>query len=170
MQKIHALHAPTKKVVGRRVKIFKNEEILLLVLYLVRINPTHGYEIIKSIENYSMGAYSPSTGVIYPILTHLEDLGYAATQIIDKTKKILSITSRGTNFLDKNEQTVAQVLCKLKALVLEKNPVKNLEIHYAIENLKISVRSKMRNKNITRDETDKIAQAIHEATVKINNI
>lgn len=169
MQKIHAVHAP-KKFVGRRVKIFKNEEILLLVLYLVRINPTHGYEIIKSIENYSMGAYSPSTGVIYPILTHLEDLGYAVTQIIDNAKKRFSITSSGTDFLDKNEQIIAQVLCKLKALALEKNPVKNLEIYYAIESLKISVRSKMRNKKITRDEIDNIAQAIYEATVKIINI
>lgn len=154
----------------RRGKTFNNEELLLLVLYLVRINPTHGYEIIKSIENYSMGAYSPSPGVIYPKLTHLEELGYAVTESIEGGKKRFSITPQGVDFLDNKDNSVSQLLGKLKALVLEKNPVKNLEIHYAIENLKISVRSKMRNENITRDETDRIAQAIHEATVKINNV
>ncbi|EIC85274.1 PadR family transcriptional regulator [Serratia sp. M24T3] len=170
MKQARAIIASPQKITSRRGKTFKNDELLILILYLVRINPTHGYEIIKSIENYSMGVYSPSSGVIYPNLTHLEELGYAKTQVAEGARKKFLITATGIDYLDENEQAVERVLVKLKALVLEKHPVKNLEIHYAIENLKISVRSKMRNENITREETDKIAQAIHEATVKINTI
>ncbi|WAT03966.1 PadR family transcriptional regulator [Rouxiella badensis] len=87
MRKTSAIHAPNKKMPERRGKTFKNEELLLLILYFVRLNTTHGYEIIKSIAHYSMGAYSPSPGVIYPNLTLLEELGYAVAQAVDGSKK-----------------------------------------------------------------------------------
>ncbi|MCC3731401.1 PadR family transcriptional regulator [Rouxiella badensis] len=168
MRKTSAIHTPNKKMPERRGKTFKNEELLLLILYFVRLNTTHGYEIIKSIAHYSMGAYSPSPGVIYPNLTLLEELGYAVAQAVDGSKKKYTITRSGEHYLEQHKQTVVDALERLKALELSKHPVKNPEIYYAIENLKTSVKIKMRNENITQDEVEKISRTIQEATKKIN--
>ncbi len=46
------------------------------LLKLIADKPSHGYELIKDIEDRFGGAYSPSPGVVYPTLTHLEELGY----------------------------------------------------------------------------------------------
>ena len=42
--------------------------------------PRHGYELMKAIEERMGGSYSPSPGVIYPTLSWLEDMGYAALE------------------------------------------------------------------------------------------
>src|ERR1700738_1909990 len=47
-----------------------------VILQLIAEKPRPGYELIKAIEEQVAGAYSPSPGVIYPTLTHLEELGY----------------------------------------------------------------------------------------------
>lgn len=170
MKKIYAIHAPPKKNHARRGKTFKNEELLLLVLYFIKINPAHGYGIIKSIENYSMGGYVPSAGVVYPTLTMLEYLGYAETQLIDEIRKKFFITDLGEKHLAEKKSAIDTILEKLKALVAEKNPVRNSEIYYALENLKIIVKIKMRNECINREDIEEIIESILEATHRINEI
>ncbi|KAB7896679.1 PadR family transcriptional regulator [Rouxiella sp. S1S-2] len=170
MKKIYAIHVPPKKNHARRGKTFKNEELLLLVLYFIKINPTHGYGIIKSIENYSMGGYVPSAGVIYPNLTMLEDLGHTQIQHIGENRKKFFITALGEKHLAEKKFDIETILEKLKALVSEKNPVRNPEIYYALENLKIIVKIKMRNESINNEDIEKIIQTIQEATHRINDI
>src|SRR5271155_6053618 len=52
-------------------------DLQLLILALLDAQSSHGYELIKTIEERSGGFYSPSPGVIYPALTYLEDVGHA---------------------------------------------------------------------------------------------
>lgn len=52
----------------------------LLILALIADQPRHGYELIKAIEERLGGSYSPSPGVIYPILSWLDDVGYATVE------------------------------------------------------------------------------------------
>src|SRR5690348_7722488 len=42
-----------------------------LVLALIGEKPRHGYELIRAIEEKFAGAYAPSPGAIYPLLTML---------------------------------------------------------------------------------------------------
>jgi DNA-binding PadR family transcriptional regulator len=46
------------------------------VLILLNKKPSHGYEIMKEINNRTKGFWQPTPGGVYPILRDLEKLGY----------------------------------------------------------------------------------------------
>lgn len=48
-------------------------DLKLLLPALIVEQPCHDYELIGQIENLFDGAYTPSSGVIYPTLTFLEE-------------------------------------------------------------------------------------------------
>jgi len=58
---------------GRARRFFSGDELRLLLLKLIEPAPSHGYDLIRAIEEMSGGAYVPSPGVIYPTLTLLAD-------------------------------------------------------------------------------------------------
>src|SRR5262245_17752487 len=65
---------------GRGGRLFDYGELRLLILALIAEAPSHGYELIKSIEERFGGSYTPSPGVIYPTLSWLDDMGYAVIE------------------------------------------------------------------------------------------
>ncbi|BFO08795.1 hypothetical protein GGER_13050 [Serratia rubidaea] len=54
-------------------RLFEHGDLRMVLLALVERKPSHGYELIKAIEEASSGLYVPSPGVIYPTLTLLEE-------------------------------------------------------------------------------------------------
>jgi len=89
------------------------EDLQLLILSLLADKPAHGYEIIKSLAERSGGFYSPSPGMIYPALTYLEELGYAASEA-DGAKKRYSITDEGRAYLASHREAVDAIFAQLK--------------------------------------------------------
>ncbi len=55
-------------------------DLQLLILRLLDEKPSHGYEIIKALDEHSNGFYVPSPGMVYPALTYLEELGFATVE------------------------------------------------------------------------------------------
>lgn len=76
------------------------------LLSLIADKPSHGYELIKTIEQRLAGAYAPSPGVIYPNLTLLEEMG-ALTATTEGGKKLYAITDEGRALLAGNPEAVA---------------------------------------------------------------
>jgi DNA-binding PadR family transcriptional regulator len=99
---------------SRGPKMFDAGSLRYVVLHLIAERPRHGYEIIKEIEDRVGGGYSPSPGVIYPILSLLEDLGHVATAP-EGNKKLHTITPEGQSDLDQNRALVDGVLAQLGA-------------------------------------------------------
>jgi DNA-binding PadR family transcriptional regulator len=87
-------------------------DLALLVLALLKEKPSHGYEIIKALEERSNGFYSPSPGMIYPTLTHLEELDYASVEA-EGTKKLYRLTPAGVAHLEKNKDAAELLLSQL---------------------------------------------------------
>ena len=87
-------------------------DLQLIVLALLSEKPRHGYEIIKAIEEHTSGIYTPSPGVVYPALTYLEEVGYAASEQ-DGSKKLYRITETGGEHLKKNHASVDEMLDQL---------------------------------------------------------
>jgi DNA-binding PadR family transcriptional regulator len=77
-------------------------DLQLLILRLLAEKPSHGYEIIKALEERSKGFYVPSPGMVYPALTYLEEIGYA-TVAAEGTRKLYSITESGKEHLESNQ-------------------------------------------------------------------
>jgi len=72
------------------------------VLILINKKPSHGYEIMKEINNRTKGFWQPTPGGVYPILRDLEKSGYIIgewqTQK-NRRLKVYKITQSGNNIL-----------------------------------------------------------------------
>ena len=78
--------------------MFGAGDLRFVVLQLISDKPSHGYEIIKSIEERLGGTYAPSPGIVYPMLTMLEEMGWASS-VTEGTRKLYSITDEGSKAL-----------------------------------------------------------------------
>jgi DNA-binding PadR family transcriptional regulator len=96
----------------RTARMLGAGDLQLLILLLLSEKARHGYEIIKAIEEHSSGAYTPSPGMVYPALTYLEEMGYANTST-EGAKKLYSITSEGSAFLDENRGLADEMWSRL---------------------------------------------------------
>jgi DNA-binding PadR family transcriptional regulator len=92
----------------RTAKVLASGDLQLIILLLLGDKPRHGYEIIKAVEERSSGIYTPSPGMVYPALTYLEEMGYAAAAV-EGTKKLYSITADGTAHLDEHRAAATEV-------------------------------------------------------------
>lgn len=77
---------------------FQKGDLKYVILGLIAEKPSHGYEIIRSLEERSHGLYAPSPGAVYPTLQFLEEAGYVSSSDHDG-KKIYTITEGGKQFL-----------------------------------------------------------------------
>ncbi|WP_080901152.1 MULTISPECIES: PadR family transcriptional regulator [Rhodopseudomonas] len=89
-------------------------DLKLIALALIEQQPRHGYDIIKVLEETTVGAYAPSPGVVYPTLTFLEEVGFLTSQP-EGAKKLYVITPRGSANLADNRAIADAVLDRLAA-------------------------------------------------------
>ena len=89
------------------------DALQLVILALLAEKPSHGYEIIKALEERSGGFYAPSPGMVYPALTYLEELGYASVEA-DGAKKLYSISDEGRAYLEQNRRIVDAIFAQLE--------------------------------------------------------
>ena len=94
---------------GRRLA---SGDLQLVLLALLAERPSHGYELIKGLEERSGGFYSPSPGMVYPALTWLEEMGHASVAA-EGAKKLYSITDAGREYLKNNQDAADAMLGQL---------------------------------------------------------
>jgi DNA-binding PadR family transcriptional regulator len=97
---------------GRTARMLASGDLRLIILALLSEKPRHGYEIIKAVEEHSSGVYTPSPGMVYPALTYLEEMGYAASES-EGAKKLYRITDAGTAYFTENRASVEETLDQL---------------------------------------------------------
>jgi DNA-binding PadR family transcriptional regulator len=95
---------------GRRLA---SGDLQLVLLALLAERASHGYELIKALEERSGGFYSPSPGMVYPALTWLEEMGYASVAA-EGAKKLYSITDAGRAYLTENQDAAQAMLSQLE--------------------------------------------------------
>lgn len=96
-------------------RILTQGDLRLIALSFIAEAPRHGYGIIKLVEEKTADWYSPSSGIVYPTLTYLEEAGYI-TASAEGSKKVYAITSEGREHLKTNRDLVEAVLDRLTAL------------------------------------------------------
>jgi DNA-binding PadR family transcriptional regulator len=87
-----------------------------IVLKLIKEKPTHGYDIIKTIELRSNGRWTPSAGSIYPILEKLESKGFIQSKGIER-RKVYTITTKGMAGLDRMTQEKLELLNEMSRII-----------------------------------------------------
>lgn len=96
-----------------RSRKFGADELQLMLLVLLKERPGHGYEFIKELQARSNGFYSPSPGMVYPALTHLEELGYATVES-HGNRKLYHLAEPGRLYLEANHERAELLFASLK--------------------------------------------------------
>src|SRR5580658_4085677 len=102
----HGLHS------GRKLS---SSDLQLILMALLAIRPAHGYELIKSLEDHSHGLYVPSPGMIYPALTYLEEIGFAAVET-EGSRKRYTLTEAGQGHFDQNRAAAERILTDMERI------------------------------------------------------
>lgn len=155
---------------GRRGRLFEAGRMKLLVLHLIQQSPKHGYEIIKEISDLVGGGYSPSAGTIYPTLNWLEDMSFVAVENTESDRKQYHITQTGTEHLQQQQGITQELLEKLNTRREIHNNDQLLDIHRAMENLKTSLRLKLKAQDFNPEQVRQIAEKIDQAAVEITRL
>lgn len=155
---------------GRRQRFFGHGELRLVVLDILSRNASHGYELIKEIENMTQGNYSPSPGVIYPTLDLLQDQGLITIQEEDGGRKKIAITGEGSNVLAENKEVLEQVQAKLKLRMVGHELRKDPQMKRALENFKAVLNLKVNQSEISDAQLKQIVGVIDRAALEISQL
>ena len=153
----------------RRGRMFEKGDLKYVILDLLESKPSHGYELIRALEERFRGLYSPSPGSVCPTLQLLEDLGYvAATQ--QDGKKVYAITDEGRKFLEEHRQSVEDIWGRVGGgwdpeLIGEMH-----EIKHELGDLTRLFARKMRAGRVDRDKLRRVREVIVGAARNIEDI
>lgn len=152
----------------RLKRLFERGDLQLLLLLQLKEKSSHGYELIKSINDATSGLYEPSPGVLYPTLSMLEDQEMIVQDPQESNRKVYMITTMGLNHLTENESRITMIKERLESTqnLQEEMSVSN-DLDEAIRQFKILIRHQVRYDQISKDQMDKIVEIINNATLEI---
>lgn len=155
-------------------RVFGHGGLRLVLLQLIADKPSHGYELIKAIEERLAGAYSPSPGVVYPTLTLLEELGHVTVTPEAHGRKLHTITPAGRAHLQAHqaevEQLLARMACGAAVRGLGGRPERPAPIERAMQGLRHTLHMRLAEGELTREQVHAIADALDAATRQIERL
>ncbi|CAE1143564.1 PadR family transcriptional regulator [Serratia rhizosphaerae] len=148
-------------------RLFEHGELRMVLLALVERKPSHGYELIKAIEEASSGLYVPSPGVIYPTLTLLEEQDFLEAETSGKGRKNYRITDAGRAELAQHQTTVDVIFARLAGAGLRREGNLAEGIADTMHRLRCVLRGNMMRADLTQEQVERINQALLEALGRI---
>jgi DNA-binding PadR family transcriptional regulator len=146
------------------MRFFGAGDLRYVILQQIADQPSHGYEIIKSIQEQLGGMYTPSPGVVYPMLTMLEEMGHA-TVVPDGARKLYTITEEGSKSLAENKTAVEAIFAKMDRARSEQGSDRSPQIERAVENFRMALR--MKKGPLTTEQIHAITDIIDAAAKQI---
>jgi len=154
---------------GRTGRLLDHGDLRFIILAMVKEKPSHGYELMRDLEERTGGVYRPSPGVIYPTLALLEDEGHVRQAGGESGRKLYEITPAGEAALAANAAAVEAVFARLSAAGAEASPVRP-RVERAMQNLRVALSLRLRTGGLAEPQIDAIAAAIDEAAAKIERV
>lgn len=151
---------------GRRGRALDQGDLRLLLLSMIAERPSHGYELIRLVEERFGGAYSPSPGVVYPTLTLLEELGYASVQAQEGGRKLYSVTEAGSAHLAETADQVAALARRTEEMRARRSEPP-AQLRRAMENLRTALRLKLEAGSLDAERVRALAAALDAAALAV---
>ena len=152
---------------GRSGRVFEQGDLRHVLLQLIADKPSHGYELIKEIEDRLGGAYSPSPGIVYPTLTLLEELGFLTLAPGENARKPYTITEAGSAELERNKNVVAAIFQRIAEVAERSGGGPDPRILRAMENLKLALRLRLERGKLSDSQVADVAAALDAAAATV---
>ncbi|MES1198903.1 MAG: PadR family transcriptional regulator [Pseudomonadota bacterium] len=144
-------------------RLFEQGDLRLVILKLFEEQPRHGYELIKEIEERLGGAYAPSPGVIYPMLTLLEEMGLLSLASEEGGKKLYAITDAGKKLLAENAQAISGLFERIDAVRTRFQGGRSPQVMRAMQNLRFALQLRLERGPLTEEQAQAVAAALDAA-------
>ena len=155
---------------GRRPRFFGHGDLRLVILDILTRNASHGYELIKEIENMTQGNYTPSPGVIYPTLEYLQDQAFILIKEEENGRKSITITVAGQQWLDENQEQLTHIQARIKARSVGFQLRKNPQMKRALDNFKAVLDLKVNQGELCDAQLKQIIGVIDRAALEISQL
>jgi DNA-binding PadR family transcriptional regulator len=155
---------------GRRGRMFGQGELRLALLALIAENPSHGYELIKGIEEMTGGGYAPSPGAVYPTLQLLEDEGAIAEADAEGSKKPYAVTPQGEAELEERKGEVAELMRRLGRHGERTTTVRSHDLFRAMGNLGSVLKNRAKAGKLDEATINQIVDMIDEMAKRIERL
>src|SRR5471032_2659682 len=153
---------------GERVqRLFEHGDLRRVLLALVAKKPSHGYELIKAIEEASSGLYVPSQGVIYPTLTLLEEQDFLEAVATGNGRKSYQLTEAGKTELAQHQDAVDVIFARLAGATRPKENNLAEGIHETMHRLKHALRGNMMRDDLTPEQVLRVSAILQQAAESI---
>jgi DNA-binding PadR family transcriptional regulator len=137
-----------------------------LLLWLIGEKPRHGYELIKAVEQLVGGAYSPSPGSVYPILSLLEDMGQIEATAPEGSKKLFAITDAGRQVLKDDAPAIEGLLNRMRIMARSMGGMRPPEnVIQAMHTLRTAIG--LHQQNWSEDESKRVSEILGRAIAEI---
>jgi DNA-binding PadR family transcriptional regulator len=154
----------------RRGRMFAQGELRLALLALIAENPSHGYELIKGIEEMTGGGYAPSPGAVYPTLQLLEDEGAIAEADAEGSKKPYAVTPQGEAELEDRKSEVAELMRRLGRHGERTTTVRSHDVFRAMGNLGSVLKNRAKAGKLDEATINNIVDMIDEMAKRIERL
>jgi DNA-binding PadR family transcriptional regulator len=101
-------------------KAMKKGFISTLVLLILESEPSHGYQIIKAIEEQTHGFWTPTASTMYTVLKELREkelIEQISPLDDDDSKKVYQITTKGENALKILMKTEKEMRISMRSII-----------------------------------------------------
>jgi DNA-binding PadR family transcriptional regulator len=147
-------------------RFFGPGDLRALLLWLIGEKPRHGYELIKAVEQLVGGAYSPSPGSVYPILSLLEDMGQIEAASSEGGKKLFAITEAGRQALKEDAAAIEGMLSRMRIMARTMGGMRPPEeVMQAIHTLRTALA--LHQRGWSEDEAKRVADILNHAIAEI---
>ena len=150
-------------------RMFEKGDLKYVILDLLAEKPSHGYEVIQTLEEKFRGLYSPSPGSVYPTLQLLEDLGYVSVEERDG-KKVYSVTDEGRKFLGENRKSVDDIWGRVGGGWDPEMASEMHEIRHEMMGLGKRFGREMHGGRLDRDKLRRVREVISSSVRQIEDI
>ena len=154
-------------------RIFGHGGLRFVLLQLIADKPSHGYELIKAIEDRLGGSYAPSPGIVYPTLTLLEELGHLDIDTADgSSRKRYRATEAGREYLAAHRATTDELMARMQGGADGAGPRggRPPQVTRAIENLKLAMRMRLSGEPLTPAQASAFAAVLDHAAQQLEQI
>ena len=156
---------------GRRGKRFAGEELRLMVLGLLESGDQHGYQLIRNFAEASGEAYAPSPGVLYPLLTLLQDMELIEEAADDGGKRrSFRLTDKGRIELDTNRDMLGHLQQRLAAMAETASRTDAGPVRRAMMNLRTAAKQRLTRDDASDELVFQAAAILDEAAQKIERL
>lgn len=151
----------------RRRRMCDSGHVRLSILESIGERARDGFEVIEALKTRGGGLYGPSAGIVYPMLSLLEDQGFIAAHEPRGERRRYTITRAGRVHLDENQPFLNAMHARLGPAPADGDEARSPGLREALARLKHALVKRVRAGHRDAARMEKMREILTRAAREI---